>query len=298
MLDRLEFLLGEAMTALRRNAWMTFAAITTAAMALFLLGGLGYAYLGLAHFVQGLGDKSEVKIFLKDSIPTSEARALRAKILAIPGTQTVRFVSREDGLREFAKDNPNVDVNGLFKDNPLPNSYVIRVKDISNFNGVVAALKALPEVEKDGVKFAKAEQDFLSNAMRAVPWLGVTLGGVMLLTSGVLIYNAIRLTILARRREIRIMQLVGATRGMVWTPMLIEGLVQGAIGGLLAAGILWATDNLVQSTVVRNFSAMGGGQPFPLNQALILLSAAGAAYGLICSSIAVRETARPTRRPL
>ena len=111
----------------------------------------------------------------------------------------------------------------------------------------------------------------------------------MLVTSGILIYNAIRMTVLARRREIRIMQLVGATRFMVWAPMLMEGIVQGAIGGLLAALVLWFAHGVVQVTVVRSLYAFSKLGQFPVGQAIFFLGVAGAVYGLVCSMVAVRE---------
>jgi cell division transport system permease protein len=147
------------------------------------------------------------------------------------------------------------------------------------------------------VKFAAEEQSFIADALKTVRWLGLTLGGLMLLTSGILIYNAIRMTVMARRREIRIMQLVGATRFMVWAPMLMEGVVQGAVGGTLAALVLWSAHNIVQQTVVRNLSAFTRMPPFPVAQAFVLLGVAGAVYGFVCSIVAVREPLQILRRP-
>ncbi len=297
MLDRIEFLLGEALVSLRRNPWMSFAAITTSAMALFLLGGLAYAYSGLAGFVSSLGDRMEMKVFLKDSLPDEKAASFRDSLLRLPGVATVRYVPRDEGLKRFLAENPNIDVTGLLDDNPLPNAYVVRVRQAKDFAPLAASIARKPEVEANGVKYAAAEQDFLTDALRTMPLLGMTLGGLMLLTSGVLIYNAIRLTVLARRREIRIMQLVGATRAMVWTPMLIEGVIQGAFGGALATLVLWSAHNVVQQTVVRNLTAIGTMPAFPTATALAWLIGIGAAYGFVCSFVAVREPMQPRRRP-
>jgi cell division transport system permease protein len=289
LLDRLEFLLSEAFVSLRRNTWMTFAAITTAAMALFLLGGLAFTLAGLNRLVGGMGDRVEMKVFIKDSVPADKAKELKEKLLKVDGVSTVRYVSKEDGLKQFLKDNPNVDVTGLELDNPLPNSYVVRVKEDKAFNEVAWAIQALPEVEPDGIKFPAEEKEFLSGLMRAVPWFGITTGGIMLITSGILIYNTIRMAIVARRREIRIMNLVGATRAMVWTPLLIEGVVQGAVGGLLAALVLWGAHRIIDRAVFSKLDALGGLAQFPVQTALLWLLLAGAAYGLVCSLIAVRD---------
>lgn len=289
MLDRIEFLLSEAFIALRRNLWMTFAAISTSAMALFLLGGICFVYIGFASFVSHLGQKAEMKVILNDKVPDPAAKALGDKILKVSGVSSVRFIPRDEGLKELIKQNPDIDVEGLEIDNPLPNAYVVNVKDLKVFDTVAGQVQAFKEVEKDGVKFPAAEQNFLADSMRVTQWLGLVLGGLMLATSGILIYNAIRMSVLARRREIRIMQLVGATRFMVWAPMLLEGIVQGAIGGFLAALVLWMAHGIVQATVIRNLSAFGKLAPFPTSQVIPILLVAGACYGLVCSLVAVRE---------
>lgn len=288
MLDRIEFLIVEAMVAMRRNTWMTFAAVTTAAMALFFLGGMGYVMLGLANFVADLGKKVEMKAFVRDTVTDAQAKALGDKILKLDGVASVRFVSRAAGLAEFVKENPSIDVRGLEIDNPLPNAYVVNVRDMKQFKSVAATLGQFKEIEPGGVKFPAEEQNFMADTLRIVPVLGLILGTLMLLTSGVLIYNAIRMTVLARRREIKIMQLVGATRFMVWAPMLIEGVVQGAFGGALAACVLACAHWTVQVTLIRNLTAMGRPIDFPLMTALVVLSCAGAVYGLVCSAMAVR----------
>ena len=289
MLDRIEFLIAEALSALRRNTWMTFAAVTTSAMALFLLGGMAFAYLGFANFVTELGKKAEMKVLISDKVPDKDATKLRDTFLALEGVSSVRFVPREQGLKELLAQNPEIDVEGLEIDNPLPNAYIVHVDDLKVFDQVANKIQSHKEVEKNGVKFPAEEQNFLSDSMRLVQMLGFILGGLMLVTSGILIYNAIRMTVLARRREIRIMQLVGATRFMVWAPMLIEGIVQGAIGGTLAALVLWSAHSIVQATIVKSLYAFSQMAAFPVNQAFLVLGLAGASYGLVCSMIAVRE---------
>lgn len=289
MLDRLEFLIGEAFSALRRNLWMTFAAVTTAAMALFLLGGMGWAYMGFTSFVTDLSRRAEMKVLLNDDVTDAKAKAFSEKLKGIPGVAQVRFVPRDQGLKDLLKQNPDIDVEGLEIDNPLPNAYVVRVTDLKVFDSVAAQVQAQKEVERNGVKFPADEQNFLADSMRLIQWLGLILGGLMLLTSGILIYNAIRMTVLARRREIKIMQLVGATRFTVWAPMLLEGIVQGFAGGILAALVLWSAYTVIQNTVIKALYSFGKLAPFPVSQTLMILGAVGAVYGLVCSLVAVRE---------
>jgi cell division transport system permease protein len=294
MLDRFEFLLGEAFVSLRRNTWMTFAAVTTAAMALFLFGLLAALYAGLTSAARALGERSEVKAFLSESVRGNVLHKIERDLKAVPGVASVRFEGKKEALKKFQAQNPNLDIAGLDIDNPLPNAYVVRLDRPEQVEAVVSGIEEVQGVEHVG--YAKEEQGFLADLLRAVPWLGLTLGLLMLLTSGVLIYNAIRLTVLARRREIRIMQLVGASRAMVRAPLLIEGVVQGAAGGVLATLVLWMTYSILENVVVRNLTVTGPGLAFHVLPNLLVLTFAGAVYGLVCSLLAVGDPVRLGRR--
>lgn len=289
MLDKIEFVLSEAFLALRRNTWMTFAAVTTAAMALFIFGGLGLTYLAIVRFAEQVGDRFEMSVFLKESTPGAKIPALEKQIAKIPGVKSVKFNSKADVLKRFKALHPDIDLQGLDAQAAMPNEFEVSFSDLKLADDVVDKVSAMAEVEQ--VRYLREEQNFLEQSLGAIRWLGIVLGGLLLVTSGVLIYNTIRLTIVARRREIRIMQLVGATRLMVWTPMLIEGVIQGIIGGLLATFVLWSATAIVQA-LMASITALQARGPFPLGTVMLWLVAIGAAYGLLCSLIAVREPRR------
>jgi len=286
MLDRIEFVLGEAFHSLRRNTWMTFAAVTTSAMALFIFGGLGLLYLSVAGFAEGLQSRFEMSVFLRDAAKPADIDSAKQKISKMPGVKSVTFNSKDVVLKKFMAQNPGIDVSSMGVGNPMPNEFVVTFSDLSTAGQVEDAVRRLGPVEQ--VRVASEEQSFLQQSLGAIRWLGIVLGGLLLITSGVLIYNTIRLTIVARRREIRIMQLVGATRAMVWTPMMIEGMVQGVLGGLLATIVLWSSYYIVRA-LVSTVQAFQGAQGFPMGTVAMVLISVGAAYGLVCSFIAIRE---------
>ncbi|MCU0315942.1 MAG: ABC transporter permease [Fimbriimonadaceae bacterium] len=293
MLDRIEFLLSEAITSLKRNNWMTFAAINTSAMALFILGGLTYLYVSVSAYAATLQDRFEMKVFLKEGVSVEQKQALEPRIKAIDGVRSVVFKDKATVLQEFKRDNPGIEMEtkGLELDNPMPDTYVVTYRELRKADEIARVIAGFPEVEPNGVNYLADEQRFLDQSLVAMRWLGVILGGVMLLTSGVLIYNTIRLTIMARRREIRIMELVGANRFMVWTPMFIEGVIQGLTGGLLATGVLFVTHVIVGALMGAFFRGQGIGA-FPLASLLTWLLIAGGLYGLLCSYLAIREPKR------
>lgn len=285
MLDRLAFLLGEAFISLRRNTWMSFAAITTATMALFLLGGMGYAYLAINKYAASLPQRFEMRVFLQEGLTGEQIAETSKEIRSLEGVASLDWLPKDIAWREFRKQFPDLTEQ---IDNPLPNAFKLRLKSVDQAPEVAAKIETMPAVEKNGVRYLDDERQLISEMLRLVRWLGLVLGGLMLLTSGVLIYNAIRMTIVARRREIRIMSLVGATQATIMIPLLIEGLVQGAIGGLLSAMLLWSA-HLGFGKVLEGLSAMARVGAFSVAFWMFWLVAAGAAYGIVCSLAAIRD---------
>lgn len=285
LFDRMEFLLSEAWTALRRNTWMTFAAISTSAVALFLLGGIGLAYLGISRYAASLPGKFEMRVAIRDGVTPLQLTEVERKLKAVDGVSTVRLIPKQQAWKQQQVELPDV-TKGL--DNPLPDSFAITLTNLDKSSEVAERITTIASVVPEGVSYLAEEQRMLSQALRLLQSLGIGLGGLMLLTSGVLIYNAIRLTILARRREIRIMRLVGATWSTIVTPLLIEGVVQGAIGGVIAALLLYSSHAGIQR-LIEDVSVFGRLNAFPLAQTLLGLGVAGAVYGMFCSAVAVRE---------
>ncbi|MCB8931954.1 MAG: ABC transporter permease [Fimbriimonadaceae bacterium] len=286
MLDRIEFLVGEAFVALKRNGRMTFAAISTCAVALFLLGGLGYTYLKVSEFAEAMGNRFEMRVYLKDGTDFKQITETAATMRAIPNVKSVNWIPRDKAWELMKQKMPEY-TEGL--DNPLPDAFKVTVKDLNRGAEVADAIRALDTVaEKDGVVYLDDEQRMVGQFLQLVRWAGIGLGGLLFITAGVLIYNTIRLTIMSRRLEIRIMRLVGATHSTIQIPLILEGAVQGMLGGCLASFMLLGCHAGLNRSL-QTMSALGKLPPFPTTFALVLLGTAGAAYGLFCSSLALRE---------
>jgi len=284
MLDRLEFVLTEAFVSLGRNRWMSFAAITTAAMALLLLGGLGYVYLQIKARADELPSKFEISAFFKDDVSRERAMNVTRQIQGWEELSAAGLITKEQAWEKMSQEMPEV-TEGL--PNPLPDSVRLRTKRLEDNPVVVSRLKEIPEIGPENVKYLADEQEVLLKILYTIRVVGLALGSLMLFTSGILIYNAIRMTVVARRREHRIMHLVGATRATVIGPLLIEGLVQGLIGGLLATAFFWGTF-AGSVALLRSFDAYQMTGAFPFWTSLLGFLGAGGAYGLLCSALAVR----------
>jgi len=288
MLNRLEFILGEALTALSRNRWMTFAAITTVAMALFLLGGLIAIVQGASQSANQLTERFEMRAFLKLDAPEDSAVKVAAVIAKIPGVRKAEVVPKDQAWDEYRQKFPRL-VEGI--DNPLPDTIRVSLSDMNEATEVARRIQRLPAIMEGGVRYMDDARQFVADGLKTLRWVGTGLCAIMLLTSGILIYNTIRLTIVARRREIRIMQLVGASRATIAMPMLVEGVLQGALGGSLAALLMYAC-SLGIVRLANQVSVEARLAPFPFWFALAALTVTGAAYGLLCSTLAMRDPRR------
>jgi cell division transport system permease protein len=285
LLDRLSFILGEAMTALRRNGFMTFAAISTVAVSLFLLGGAGYVYVRAVEYANTMPGKFDMRIILKEGTTRQTIEQTAKQIRTIPGVATVAWLPR-DAVWELKKKEDPALTEGL--DNPLPDAFKVTIRDLQDGPEIAETIAKMPPVEaNDGVQYLKEEQQFVDQGIRTLRWLGTGIGGLLLFTAGVLIFNAIRLAVMSRRLEIRIMRLVGASPVTVYLPFIIEGCLQGLTGGLIAA-VLLLLANRQFGLFIRTLNNEASMPVFPIGAMLLMLAAMGGMYGIFCSALSLR----------
>jgi cell division transport system permease protein len=236
---RFGYFFRETATALRRNALVTFAAISTVFISLFLLGGALLVERQVRLMTGEWASKVEVSVFLRDDASGEEIDALGAKVADIPEVEEVFFENREQAyqnFRELFRDNPalieNVDPSAM------PQSYRIKLVDPADFPVIRARLAGDPAIDQ-----IKDEQAILKKllAVTSVLRTGViAVAAIMLISAAGLIGNTVRMAVFARRKEIAIMKLVGATNWFIRVPFLIEGMVEGLIGGVAAVLAIFA----------------------------------------------------------
>ncbi|MDQ7041638.1 MAG: permease-like cell division protein FtsX [Rhodothermus sp.] len=236
----LTYSIREGLAGLRRARFATVAAISAMTVALVLIGvfaAVGYHAHQVTDWLrQRVG---EIEIFLEDDVDDSIARALYARVQAIPGVAAARYISREEArqifLEEFGQEGE------VFLDEPfLPAS--IRVR----FEPTMAAPDTLARLVEwlatwnhvDEVVFNQPLLIKVQQNLRLITLVGLALGLLVVLAAVFLVANTIRLTVYARRLLIRTMKLVGATDSFIRQPFVIEGMAQGLIAGLLAASIV------------------------------------------------------------
>jgi cell division transport system permease protein len=288
MFDRIGFVIGEAFIALRRNGFMVFAAVTTIAVALFFLGGITVVYRQATEYSKTLPGRFEMRVFLKEGVDFTVVKNTADAMRKIPGVKEVTWIDRRAAWKKEQIDHPE-QTEGI--ENPFPEAYKIILSDLEKGEKVAETIQKLPNVDpKEGVQFMRREQQIVDQVLKFMQWLA-GLGLLLLLTAGILIFNAIRMTILSRRLEIRIMELVGASPFTVRVPFVLEGFVQGVVGGGFAALLLVATQVVLQKRLLQIDPAFVL-PPVPLGQLTLVLAALGGAYGVVCSWIAVRVPMR------
>lgn len=205
------------------------------------LPALGYVLVdNVAGIARGISGKPEISVFLKMETTREQARAIEAKLRADTRVAALRFVPREEALKQLSARGGFADVAGTLSDNPLPDALVLEPRDDSPaaFEALRAELARMPEaalVQLDAAWVARLHQ-LVELARSATLLLALLFGTALVIVT----FNTIRLQILTQRHEIAVSLMLGATRLFVRRPFLYFGLLQGLLGGLLAWGLVAA----------------------------------------------------------
>ena len=238
----LAYFFEEALQSLWRSRLINALSVGTIAVSLFVLGAFLTIASNLSEVVTRWTQKVQVTLYLEDRLEPRIARMLADRLKEDAAVEAVVTVEREEARERF---------RALFRDlkalpeelgqNPFPASFEITLKPThQNREAVerfVKTYEKAPGVEE--VQYDLLWIQRLSTAVRLVRGLGAFLGGILALAGVFTISNVIRLTVYARQDELDIMRLVGATQAYVRGPFVVEGMLQGGLGGLLSVALLW-----------------------------------------------------------
>lgn len=287
-LEYLMFWTRETFANVRRNALMSLLAVTSVTVALFILGAF---YLVLSNgraLVQGTAQNLDLAIILDRDVSPSRRKQIY-EAARIPQVLSVQFVSKDAALREMGK-SANVPVEDFKGDqNPLGDELRLKLKnpeDAFKVRDYMASIKGVSQVVFDG----DIARDVLGfNRLLAIS--GAVALCVLGLGALLIVHNTIRLTIFARRREVRIMELVGATPGFIRTPFVLEGMIYGVAGAVLAAGLLSALYSALDARkepLVQTLVPLSAAQLLPACWAGVLV--AGIAFGVVGAWLSLART--------
>lgn len=232
----IEFVIQEAFIGIWRNGVMAVAALTTIALSLSVLGAFLLLCMGTQSLIERELGKFEIGVYLSQSTPRPEAEEIGRKIRQTSGVKEVLFIPKEDAWPEFKKTMASkLDLGGV-EANPLPDAYRVKVHGAEVVQQVAQKIRGMEGIER--VKEGRNELRHVLAVARFVRYVGALAIAVLIVVCVFIISNAIRLTVFARRHEIRIMQLVGATDGFIRTPLVIEGMLLGAIGAAISLCVI------------------------------------------------------------
>ncbi len=232
--------LHEAADNLRRGGWVTVSAIVTMTFALVIIGLFFLLSVNLEQMLVDIRSKSLVIVYLEERVGPQQQEALLTQVRALPGVKQVTPVSKEENLRRFRESlGENRDILGALDGNPLPASLELQVSEDEHFDvpALAAQLSVLDGVEE--VNYGSEVLETIKQLATGIRLVILILGTVFGLAALFIITSTIKITVLARRDEVEVMRLVGATDWYIRWPYFLEGLLQGLVAALLAMALLY-----------------------------------------------------------
>jgi cell division transport system permease protein len=282
----------DALLNLVRSGWGGVASITAIGVSFLIIGIFLVVILQFNALIAEWKEQFELSVFLEDKITPTQLELLEKRIRHEAAVRSVTFVSKEQALATFRRELKGQEslLEGL-GDNPLPASFQLKIREgyqsAAALERLGAYLRRLEGVED--VQYGHEWIERIANAARIMQVLGLTVGSVLTIGSALIISNTIRLAVYARAAEIEIMRLVGATRAYIRAPFVVEGMLQGMLGALLALGLLAAAYRLVAPAfkLASPLMAIPSGRGLLEPSMIGVLIAGGAAIGALGSALAL-----------
>jgi cell division transport system permease protein len=225
----------ESLKSLGRNGWMTFASVSAVTVTLLLVGVFVLIMMNLNKVADDLENDVEIKVFISLDAEEAQITQMEGDINSMPGVESVDFSTKEEELTDLVLDFG--DELSLFEQsNPLFDVFYVKASDPQKTEAVAKEISGIENIED--VEYGEGKIEKLFNFLNAGRNVGLILILALLFTAMFLISNTIRITIVARRREIEIMKLVGATNWFVRIPFILEGMWLGLLGSIVPIALV------------------------------------------------------------
>jgi cell division transport system permease protein len=296
---RVAFFLKEAFRSLSRNAAPSLAAVLTVLMTALVLGvfiPVVQATTGTANSIRG---KVVVDIYAKDTATLKQLHELRDALATTANVKKIQFITKDQALAGERKKHPAA--YALLGSNPLPNLFRVTPNDPDKIDAIVNRLapvdpatgKRKPQLAAiDEVRNRRDETDKILSATGLVKLLTAGLAALLVLTSVALVANTIRLSIFSRRREVEVMKLVGATNWFIRWPFVIEGVLVGLMGGVLAGLCLMIAKATFVDPLAQRFALLAAPKTIDFRMLIGLLLLSCIAVSAIGSGLTLRRFLR------
>ncbi|MDY6898501.1 MAG: ABC transporter permease [Cyanobacteriota bacterium] len=295
-LTKLDYLLKETFLGLHRGGWMNWAAVSTVAVLLFLFGISLQTSWQVEKLLHQFGSQLEVSVYLE---PAGRGETIETLIAKMPEVATIKTITKEQAWTKLVQEMGISDIEGATQQldgNPLVDEIKVKAINSQVVPDLATNLAKIPVV--DTVQYVDEAVRRISQLHRGLNWVTLTITVILTLTAVAVTSITIRLVVTSRRREIEIMQLVGATSTWIYLPFILQGITFGILGGAVAWSFISLVQQLLNQMLANQpefIQFLTNGLQLTSLQILLLpviLLSFGATVGLIGSLFALRSNGR------
>lgn len=238
-ISSMKYLFGQGVKNVWTNRIMTFASFCVILVSLLLVGSMMLFTANVNRFISGIESKNEIVVYLNDGVTDETVSQMETDIKKLDNVAEVVFYSKEQAFEDYKKSMENAEeiFESIGNESPLPDAFKIRVKDISKMTSTIAQINKMQNIYK--VSAPNDFADLLIGIKSTVGMISTAVVAALGIVCLVIISNATRASVFARRKEINIMKYVGATNTFIRIPFFVEGMVTGMLAGVAAAGLTW-----------------------------------------------------------
>lgn len=281
------YLVKKGISSVWKNFLMSFASFSILMVSLLLVSCALLMMMNVNKIMSNIEDTNEITIYLQENVTDKQVEHIKSVLDKNNELTDVRYYSKEEALADFRNDMAEYsELLDYLDENPMPETFLVRVKDLSDIRRVVSSISGL-----DGVEQVKAPYDFASVLLHIRNTFSI-IGGAVLIAlvavSIVIVSNSIRTSVYARRNEINIMRYVGATSGFIKTPFFVEGMFIGILAGAASWGLCWLVYDAVFSLFATDLTLwqMFGFYGFtPFQDIMWIVLAANCAAGALLGAV-------------
>ena len=290
---RLTFFLREAIRAMRRNAAPSFAALATVLVTMLVVGVFIPAVEVTNSAANTVRNRLIVDVYMKNNATAVDEARVKKEILGVPGVKLVQFESKDQAYAQQSKQDPAA--FALLGTNPLPDTFHVFPQNPSDVLAIHAALAPNGAAIDQSIQSVSNKKGYTKKALEltaAVKWGGLAFAVLLTIASILLIANTIRLSLYARRREVEVMKLVGATDWFIRWPFVIEGVIVGAAGGIMAIVVLAVTKVALLDPLFSGWSLVSQLKTIAFPALVAVMLAASIAVSAAGSGLSLRRFLR------
>ncbi len=289
----LAYFIREGLRGIASHKLMSFAAVGVIAACLLVTATFSLVAYNIGHAVENLEQQSEVLIYVEETYTQEQAKTLESTLETVENVKDAEFVSKEDALQIYLETlgEDAYIMEDLVKDNPLRDGYRIFLQDVSKHEETVAALEQV-----EGIADATSSREVFQRLVqirRVVDIVSVTLVAMLGAVSVFIIANTVKLAMFARRDEIGIMKMVGATNRFIRAPFVVEGMILGVCAAVLAFFVQWGVYHYIAAQLSAGTGVLTllSFESFAPGLAAIM-TAAGLVFGIGGSTLTIRKFMR------